>query len=224
MVFYVCTMGHLYGLRRLGHDDLAASSSGVAEVEVQIALPATHERMEGNHSDHGSEDNEEDREVLDEVLERVVEGVVQGVMGVMEEEEAGDIVSIRLAANSLKAAARTVPAGAAEPAATPEHAQADMVELAAAAHAPNAPPAAVNVPSPTSGATSAGSSESASPLPHAAPASHGQLLGAAQTAKDGFAAAPLSTMVDALSLNAHAAAPPSSASSAAASNATAPEE
>ncbi|CAI5487369.1 unnamed protein product [Closterium sp. Naga37s-1] len=222
--------GHLYGLRRLGHDDLAASSSGVAEVEVQIGVAATHERMEGNHSDHGSEDDEEveeDREVLDEVLERVVEGVVQGVMGVLQEEEAADIAEPGTPTSGAEAAARTVPAAAAGPAATHEHVQAVVVEPAA----------------PTSGATSAAAADSASPLTATA-APHGQIhsLGCGVScpytsppappaspctfhpAKDGSAAAPLSTMVDALSLNAHAAAPPCSASSAPASNATAPEE
>ncbi|CAI5500887.1 unnamed protein product [Closterium sp. Naga37s-1] len=231
MVFYVCTMGHLYGLRRLGHDDMAGSSTGVAEVEVQISLPAAHERMEGSESDHGSSDDEEveeDREVLDGVLERVMEGVVQGVLGVLEEEGAADISEPGTPTSGAEAAARTVPAAAAGPAATPEHAQADVVEpaasTAAAPHAPSVPPVAVAVPSPISGATAAAAADSASPLPTAAAAPHGHLLEAPQPAKGGSAAAPLSTMVDALSLTTHATAPPRSASSAAASKAAAPEE
>ncbi|CAI5478723.1 unnamed protein product [Closterium sp. Yama58-4] len=252
MLFYVCTnfvltsygvevlcwpscpvhvQGHLYGLRRLGHDDLAASSAGEAEVEVEISVPPTHALLGGSHSDHGNEDDEEENgDVMEEVLEGVLGRVLEGVMGhVVEEDEAGDHTEPGIPASEAQAPALTVPPVAVGSAVTPELAHAHVVEPAARATAPacapSAAPVAVSVPAPAIGATSAAASESASPILETAAPPHAQLLHAPQPAKGGSAAAPLSTMVDALSLDAHATAPPPpSASSAAASKAAAPEE
>ncbi|CAI5478724.1 unnamed protein product [Closterium sp. Yama58-4] len=236
VVTYVCTKGHLYGLRRLGAA-LRGSDSGMAEVEVERV-----EGHEGSQSSQGSGDNEEaEQEALDEAFYAVLGSFMQrAVRGELEEEESDDDVSNEeeetdddvsneeeesdddvsneeeesdddvsneeeesdddvepgTSTSGAQAAALTVPAAsaaaAAGPAATPELAHAHVVEAAtsdaaAAPHAPNAAPVDVTVPSPSSGAAFAAASDSASLLPTAAAIPHGQLLEAAQPAKDGSA-------------------------------------
>ncbi|CAI5487368.1 unnamed protein product [Closterium sp. Naga37s-1] len=244
VVTYVCTKGHLYGLRRMG-EALRASSS-MAEVEV--------ERVEGHEGSESSQGNEEaEREASDEAYYAVLGRFLQrAVRGELEEEESDDVsseeeeddddassgeeesdddVELGTPTSGAQAAAPSVPAAAAAaagPAATPELAHAHVVEAAAsaAAAAADAPvPVGVTLPSATSGAASAAASDSASLLPTAAAIPHGQLLDAPQPAKSGSAYVPPSAMVDALSLNAHvAAAPPSALSSVHASSTTPPEE
>ncbi|CAI5500890.1 unnamed protein product, partial [Closterium sp. Naga37s-1] len=86
VVTYVCTKGHLYGLRRLGE----AMRAVMAEVEVERV-----EGHEGSQSSQGSEDHEEaEREASDEAYYAVLGRFLQrAVRGELEEEETDDDVS-----------------------------------------------------------------------------------------------------------------------------------
>ncbi|GJP36192.1 hypothetical protein CLOM_g20715 [Closterium sp. NIES-68] len=209
IVFYVCTQGHLYGLRRLACDDLGASSSVVARVEVSVE--AGDGGMQGSQSDEEEEEDEVDdwEEVEDEADE--------------DEEESGDEVEMETPSYGARAAAAT-PSPVAAAAAVSPAAGSDLASAGVEGATPiAAAPSDASVASATSGAASAAAADFASPLPATA-ACHGSLAAAprgqpSETAQPATAdtAAALSTMADALSLKT----PPLSTSSAVASRATA---